>query len=195
MMSGEAIYEELLSAAAFEGDRAGLRIVATYEPTGGPGSRVFPPTYPQPRPDAVKYLIESRRVDGVERDDVVLDGTASQANRAEEALLRARRSGETEIPLLELRHEGEAPLVLPTLNASRRRPSTESGRSDVVGGHVRCLVRCTDRRPGHGESKVGCRRVTNIRPRRVSLLKPCILHKLTSHPPVRTTVSAPEPIL
>jgi hypothetical protein len=33
-------------------------------------------------------------------------------------------------------------------NVSRsRRPSTESGRSDVVCRHVRCLVRCTDRRP------------------------------------------------
>jgi CRISPR-associated protein Csb1 len=133
MMSGEAIYEELLSAAAFEGDRAGLRIVATYEPAGGPGSRVFPPTYPQARPDAVKYLIESRRVDGIERDDVVLDGTASQANRAEEALLRARRSGEAEIPLLELHHDGEAPLVLTSLEFPHRYADAYLRDSEIDG--------------------------------------------------------------
>src|SRR4051794_33001472 len=45
-MTVEALYQELLSAVGFAGSRAVLRVAATYQPAGGVGSRVFPPTYP-----------------------------------------------------------------------------------------------------------------------------------------------------
>lgn len=119
-MSSEAFFDELLSAVAFEGSRAALRVVTTYEPVGGPGSRVFPPTYPPQPPQQEPYLFESRWVDGQERADVLLDGTASQANRAEEALLRARRAGRISIPLMELRHSGAADVLLSSLEFPHR---------------------------------------------------------------------------
>jgi CRISPR-associated protein Csb1 len=115
----EGFYEELRAAVALEGDCAVLRLVASYEPVGGPGSRVFPPTYPRVR-DESPYLIEERWVEGEARRDVLLDGTASQANRVEEALLRARRAGEVECPLMELRHAGETEVVLSSLEWPHR---------------------------------------------------------------------------
>lgn len=115
----EEFYEELRTAVALAGDHAVLRVVAAFEPVGGPGSRVFPPTYPRSAEEG-PYLMETRWVEGQERPDVLLDGTASQANRAEEALLRARRSGETEFPLMELRHSGEADVVLSSLEWPHR---------------------------------------------------------------------------
>jgi len=118
-VSVESFYEDLRAGVALEGDRAVLRVVATYEPVGGPGSRVFPPTYPRTR-DESPYLLEQRWVEGTERSDVLLDATASQANRVEEALLRARRSGEAAFPLMELRHTGEVELVLSSLEWPHR---------------------------------------------------------------------------
>ena len=118
-MNAEAFYGELLSAAALSDERAVIRVTATYEPAGGSGSRVYPPTYPQDgRP--TPYLLEERMCDGKLRPDVVLDTVPSQANRAEESLLRARRAGRVELPLLELRHTGEAPVVLTSLEFPHR---------------------------------------------------------------------------
>ena len=90
-MSGTTVFAELLAAAGFDGNRAALRVRARYEPVGGPGSRVFPPTYPPQAGSSTPYLFERRWVDGRERPDVVLDAVPSEANRAEEALLRAYR--------------------------------------------------------------------------------------------------------
>ena len=59
-------------------------------------------------------------VDGQEREDVLLDSTPSQANRAEEALLRAHRSGVVQVPLLQVEHTGEAPVVLTSLEFPHR---------------------------------------------------------------------------
>lgn len=118
-MGVEALYGELVSAVSLAGDRAVLRVSGRYEPAGGSGSKVFPPTYPA-RPGESPYLVEARRVDGQSRSDVVLDSVPSQANRAEEALLRARRSGRVELPLIELHHQGDAPVVLSSLEFPHR---------------------------------------------------------------------------
>lgn len=117
-MSAEDLVEQLSAAVALSGDRAVLRVSATYEPAGGPGAKVFPPTYPSR--DGAPYVIEPRWVDGKERTDVVLDSVPSQANRAEEALLLARRSGLIAIPLMELRHSGDTELVLTSLELPHR---------------------------------------------------------------------------
>ncbi|MBL8924644.1 MAG: type I-U CRISPR-associated protein Cas7 [Pseudonocardia sp.] len=117
-MSVEARYQDLLTAVAFTGSRAVLRVTATYQPAGGLGSRVFPPTYPPQ--NGQPYVIEKRRVDGAERDDVLLDSVPSQANRAEEALLRAQREGTAQVPLLQVEHTGATPVVLSSLEFPHR---------------------------------------------------------------------------
>jgi CRISPR-associated protein Csb1 len=134
-MAVEALYQDLLSAVSLTGPHAVLRVTATYQPAGGDGSKVFPPTYPkQPerrgqdqerdreklRADDSPYVLESRTVDGTPRDDVLLDSTPSQANRAEEALLRAQRAGSVQLPLLQVQHEGAAPVVLTSLEFPHR---------------------------------------------------------------------------
>jgi CRISPR-associated protein Csb1 len=122
-VGAEGFYRELFEAVTQRGDRAVVRITAAYEPVGGAGTKIFPPTYP-PRaysgqPEPSPYVLESRFVDGKRREDVLLDAVASQANRAEEALLKARRSG-VALPLLELRHHGETEVVLTSLEFPHR---------------------------------------------------------------------------
>ena len=117
-MTVESLYQELLSAVAFTGTRAVLRVSATYQPAAGPGSRVFPPTYPPQ--NGQPYVLEKRRVDGAERDDVLLDSVPSQANRAEEALLRGHRAGTVQVPLMQVEHTGAAPVTLSSLEFPHR---------------------------------------------------------------------------
>jgi CRISPR-associated protein Csb1 len=84
-----SLYERLAAAVSLTSDDAAIRIKATYEPQGGPGSKVFPPTYIG---DAAgtRYHFEKRwGADGDAVDVVVLDSIQSQANRAESALLEA----------------------------------------------------------------------------------------------------------
>jgi len=119
MADVDEIYQQVKQAVALDGDRALLRIRATYEPAGGESSKVFPPTYPMPSGQP-PYLLEIRRVANGERECVILDQVPSQANRAEEALLRASRSGRVQIPLMEIHHTGEAPLVLTSLELPHR---------------------------------------------------------------------------
>lgn len=118
-MQAEAFYGELVDAVALTSERAVIRLSATYEPAGGASSRIFPPTYPADS-NATPYLLEKRAWQGALRHDVVLDTVPSQANRAEEALLRARRAARIEVPLLELRHTGEPPVVLTSLEFPHR---------------------------------------------------------------------------
>lgn len=119
MMGADALYQDLVSAVSLAGDRAVLRWVVTYQPAGGAGSKVFPPTYPASN-DRSPYVLEERIVDGQRRQDVLLDSTPSQANRAEEALLRAHRAGVVQVPLLVVEHSGEAPAVLTSLEFPHR---------------------------------------------------------------------------
>lgn len=118
-MEAERLYDDVLAAVSLSGERAVWRVVTTYAPAGGPGSKVFPPTYPAP-PGQDPYVLESRVVDGQERRDVLLDSTPSQANRAEEALLRAHRTGVVTVPLLQVEHTGDAPVVLTSLQFPHR---------------------------------------------------------------------------
>ena len=87
---------------AVSGSAAALRCVTPYQPAGGPGDKIFPPTY-----EGGQYATEQRiNPDTREkRECVLLDSVASQANRMELELLRARRSGLVDLPLLEVRFE------------------------------------------------------------------------------------------
>lgn len=131
-MTVGAVYEELTSAAALEGDRALIRIRTTYQPAAGDGARIYPPTYPADQGRS-PYVTETRVVDGAERADVLLDGVPSQANRAELALLKGLRSGRFEIPLLEICHEGAASVVLTSLELPHRFADAYLRDSEIDG--------------------------------------------------------------
>lgn len=92
-------YDALRDAVAGEG--VGIRARTELEPLGGPGDKVFPPTYAVSNDAEPRYAIERRRLPdgGTSVTSVVLDSVASQANRAELALLAAIRGGEARLPL------------------------------------------------------------------------------------------------
>ena len=82
---------------AVAGTAAAFRCVTDYQPAGGPGDKVFPPTY-----EGGKYATEER-IDprtGEIRPCVLLDSVQSQANRMELALLDAHRAGKVALPLI-----------------------------------------------------------------------------------------------
>ena len=78
---------------------AALRRRQRLQPVGGPGDKVFPPTF-----KGAVYAMEQRRVQG--RDEpvncVLLDSVQSQANRMELALQEALDMKRITIPLLEV---------------------------------------------------------------------------------------------
>ena len=82
---------------AVVGTAAAFRCVTDYQPAGGPGDKVFPPTY-----DGGKYATEDRidPATGEVRQCVLLDSVQSQANRMELALLEAHRADKVTLPLL-----------------------------------------------------------------------------------------------
>jgi CRISPR-associated protein Csb1 len=80
-------YDQLKQFVA--GDTVAIRGMATLEPAGGPGDKIFPPTHAvddnNKKPGA-KYAFETRRIDGRDVTCVLIDSVQSQANRMEEAL-------------------------------------------------------------------------------------------------------------
>ena len=100
---------------------AAARIVAAYQPSGGPGSRVFPPTFPTTAADPSPYLMEERRArDGEVREASILDQVPAQANRCEEATAAAWRRGAVRMPMLRLVHRGASSFELTGLDAPHR---------------------------------------------------------------------------
>jgi CRISPR-associated protein Csb1 len=84
---------------ACRGGTSAARIVTRLIPAGGPGDKVFPPTY-----EGGKYARERRRLDGQgEIEAVLLDSVQSQANRIELALLQAFREKLIDLPVLQVR--------------------------------------------------------------------------------------------
>lgn len=88
---------------AIAGRAAAFRCVTEYQPAGGVGDKVFPPTY-----EGGKYAYEKRVVDGGQTIDcVLLDSVQSQANRMELALLDALRQDLFELPLVTVRFDDD----------------------------------------------------------------------------------------
>ena len=87
---------------AVAGTAAAFRCVTDYQPAGGPGDKVFPPTY-----EGGKYATEERidPATGEMRQCVLLDSVQSQANRMELALLEAHRAKRVALPLLVTRFD------------------------------------------------------------------------------------------
>ena len=87
---------------AVAGQAAAFRCITKYQPAGGPGDKIFPPTYL-----GRQYATEQRinPATGELRNCVLLDSVASQANRMELALLSACRAGSIRLPMLEVRFD------------------------------------------------------------------------------------------
>lgn len=90
---------------AVGGAAAAFRCVTSYQPAGGPGDKVFPPTY-----EGGKYATEDRvnPKTGEITPCVLLDSVQSQANRMELALLEAHRRRDIQLPLLITRFDDDA---------------------------------------------------------------------------------------
>ena len=86
--------------AAVAGGAVAIRARTRLEPAGGPGDKIFPPTYVKDTRSETKYAFEERIVDGRSVATVLLDSVASQANRIEEALLEGWRRGELAFPVV-----------------------------------------------------------------------------------------------
>jgi CRISPR-associated protein Csb1 len=108
--------DQLIAMLGPEREHTAIVFSAEYQPVGGDGRTVMPPTYPvddtersspgrgngQSKP-LPQYLTAKRLVDGAPREVVTLDQEPSQANRIEEALLAARDAGRLQLPLFEMR--------------------------------------------------------------------------------------------
>ncbi|MGH3224073.1 MAG: type I-G CRISPR-associated RAMP protein Csb1/Cas7g [Streptosporangiaceae bacterium] len=96
-------YDELRAGVA--GDAVGVRCRTVLQPLGGPGDKVFPPTYSVPENAETRYATEDRYVPSADgnggsvAESVVLDSVASQANRLELALLDAIRRADLLAPV------------------------------------------------------------------------------------------------
>lgn len=90
---------------AVAGHAAAFRCVTEYQPAGGIGDKVFPPTY-----EGGKYAVEKRvTADGEIVDCVLLDSVQSQANRMELVLLDALHAKRiNKFPLLTVRFDHES---------------------------------------------------------------------------------------
>lgn len=97
---------QVLSEAMRNG-AAAIRARTRLQPAGGPGDKVFPPTFGDTtrisigeRDHTTKYAVEERRIDGESLLCVLLDSVASQANRMEEALQRSWDEGCIKFPMV-----------------------------------------------------------------------------------------------
>ena len=91
----ELTIERLSEAVA--GGAVALRSIMRLQPVDGPGGKVFPPTYAVTAEN--KYAVEERQVGDRVVTTVLLDSVASQANRAELALLEGWEAGELSFPV------------------------------------------------------------------------------------------------
>ncbi len=119
-MNRASNYQQVSDALEDDQGVALLRLRTTYQPAGGEGARVYPPTYPTRPGDTTPYAIEDRLRDGGATTAVLLDMTQSQANRAEQSLLEAHRSGRLHVPMLVLTHDGRGRAVITSLDAPHR---------------------------------------------------------------------------
>ena len=98
-MTAEAVVDILNRGC--QGGITAIRSVTRLQPAGGPGDKVFPPTYA-----GGTYAFETRVINGNRVNTVLLDSVQSQANRFEEVLLEAYRSGRLVIPVFEMNVAG-----------------------------------------------------------------------------------------
>lgn len=142
---------------AVAGSAVAVRAITRLEPAGGPGDKVFPPTYVKEGRSLTKYAMEERFVDGRKVPTVLLDSVASQANRMEEALLEGWRRGELRFPVVSVdfqKIEGLQDLEQITALQAPHRIADALLRDsvDATGTPFRQTPvgrECTDARPNH----------------------------------------------
>ena len=120
---------------AMLGYAAAFRCVTDYQPAGGKGDKVFPPTY-----EGGKYATEKRWIDGTEIDCVLLDSVQSQANRMELALLEAVEAGQLDLPRLVVEFNAPGllkPLRVTSLEAPHRAADAIFRDSEIGGVRFR----------------------------------------------------------
>src|ERR1700678_3133776 len=81
---------------------AAIRLSQKLQPEGGPGDKIFPPTFA-----GGVYCWAQRRIEGRSVPCVLLDSVASQANRLEEVLSEAVGRSEIELPRLVVKFTGD----------------------------------------------------------------------------------------
>ncbi len=86
---------------AVAGEAVAIRSRLTLQPAGGDGDKVFPPSYAVDGQPDHRYAVEERRIGDSEDVSVtvLLDSVASQANRAELALLEGWERGALSFPV------------------------------------------------------------------------------------------------
>ncbi len=115
-------------ANAVGGGAVAIRARARLQPAGGPGDKIFPPTYATGDRADTRYAFEDRVVEGEDGPQtvrtVLLDSVQSQANRMEEALREAWQDGEASFPVIAVDFSAEADIedlgLLTTLDAPHR---------------------------------------------------------------------------
>jgi CRISPR-associated protein Csb1 len=86
---------------------AAVRRVQRLQPVGGPGDKIFPPTYPgEGRNARPRHVFETRRIDGKNVLCVLIDSVQSQANRLEDALKAARDANNLAFPVIAVEFAG-----------------------------------------------------------------------------------------
>src|SRR5258708_9280777 len=108
-MSSDQVLDILRRSA--QGETTAIRAITKLQPAGGEGDKVLPPTYKDSAGKESVYAFEKRKIEGKEVDNVVLDSVQSQANRMEEALLEAHRSGKLTLPVFEIRIPNHEPVT------------------------------------------------------------------------------------
>ena len=112
---------------------AALRRRQRLQPVGGPGDKVFPPTF-----KGAVYAMEQRRVQG--RDEpvncVLLDSVQSQANRMELALQEALDMGKIKIPLLEVDFTEHDPTDNVENSETTEHDPTDNVENDETNGRL-----------------------------------------------------------
>lgn len=91
-------------------DGVALTVRQQLQPAGGPGDKIFPPTY-STGDNKLKYATEKRRIGGADVDAILLDSVASQANRIEESLLAAWERKELDFPVIGVDFSGDPELA------------------------------------------------------------------------------------
>jgi len=96
------------------GDTVAIRGTAILEPAGGPGDKIFPPTYAvddKNKKPGAKYAFETRRIEGHDAKCVLIDSVQSQANRMEEALQALWADRRVALPVVSVDFSSIAPEV------------------------------------------------------------------------------------
>lgn len=125
-----------LLVAETSDDRAAsaIGISATYQPAGGEGDKIMPPTFPGVNKGESQYLFEQRWISGEQTKVVVVDQTQSQANRVEEALREARDAGRITLPMFEMLVKTDhGPVRLTSLDFPHRYADAYLRDSEVAG--------------------------------------------------------------